>query len=414
MAILNVWRDLQLVGSLRYEQGLLAFRYAADYLNLAAAQPLSFSLPLQADEFSGVEVVAFFGGLLPEGRLRDLVARQQGLSSKNDFSLLNVLGGDCAGAISLLPENESPKQAANDIQWLTDTELAKCLVQLPQRPMLAGEDGIRLSLAGAQDKLPVVFDGKRIGLPLNGTASTHILKTPIQGLTDTVSNEAFCLALATRAGIPAAAAQLYPTGETQVLLVERYDRVQEPDGTVSRIHQEDFCQALGVVADAKYQREGGPSLADCFDLLRQATKPFAPQLLRLLDYLIFHTLVGNHDAHGKNFSFLYGERAELAPLYDVVCTAVYPSLTPKMAMKIDSQYEFEHVMPHNWGAMAQQCGLSPQVLKKRLRYWAERLPSQATVLAKSGPSNNGVVNEVVALITSRSNKTLRLLARQEL
>ena len=134
---------------------------------------LPISLPLQVEPFNDLQARPFFAGLLPEGKLRQLVARQFQVSKQNDFALLDHIGGECAGAVSLLPPDGLPavSNSANDIDWLSDDDLLAVLDELPQRPMLAGQDGLRLSLAGAQDKLPVVFDGQRIGLPRNGTPS---------------------------------------------------------------------------------------------------------------------------------------------------------------------------------------------------------------------------------------------------
>jgi serine/threonine-protein kinase HipA len=182
------------------------------------------------------------------------------------------------------------------------------LDELPRRPMMAGRDGVRLSLAGAQDKLPVVFDGQRIGLPTGGQPSTHILKPAISArasVQDSVFNEGLCLALAQAMGFPTAQARIFGVQGRQVLLVARYDRRVGADGQPVRIHQEDFCQALGVVPEMKYQNEGGPDLKACFDLLRKVTRPSAPQVLRFLDAVVFNALIGNHDAHAKNFSLLY-------------------------------------------------------------------------------------------------------------
>lgn len=409
MRSLNVWLAGERLGRLGYFQGELQFNYASDWLASADSKPLSQSLPLSDALYSGARVNAFFGGLLPEGQMRKRIAQQQGVSERNDFSLLDVLGGECAGAVSLLPEAIMPEQHGS-VEWLTEEQLAEVVAELPARPMLAGKDGIRLSLAGAQDKLPVVFDGKRVGLPLNNEPSTHILKPPIAGLVGTVDNEAFCLALAARAGINVATAGILHNQGKPLLLVRRYDRVIDDDShRIIRVHQEDFCQALGIPASQKYQPEGGPALDDCFDLVRRATKPAAPQLIRLLDYVIFNTLIGNHDAHGKNFSLLYGQATQLAPMYDVLSTAIHPELTRKMAMKVGSQYEFEGLMPRHWEAMAEGGGLNATRVLKRLHDFAAKLPALAKGLLGDSYASSPTAAKIVALIDERCAKTLRLL-----
>ena len=143
------------------------------------------------------------------------------------------------------------------------------------------------------------------------------------------------MALAEAMQLKPAKSTVHRVLDRSFLLVERYDRLIDAQGHRQRLHQEDFCQALGVVPEMKYQNEGGPDLTQCFDLVRRATRPSAPQVLRLFDCVIFNALIGNHDAHAKNFSLLYsGKPPVLAPLYDTLSTAVYPTQTPKMAMKM--------------------------------------------------------------------------------
>jgi serine/threonine-protein kinase HipA len=226
----------KLAGRLVDERGGVTFAYDPDWLT-AAMPPLSQSLPLDGS-YDSAEVAAFFGGLLPEGVPRDLLARRLGVSPGNDFGLLAAVGGDTAGAISLQPSGRSPSPSGNDVEWLDKDALATLIDELPSRPMHADEDGeYRLSLAGAQDKLPVVVgeDG-RIGLTKGQAPSTHILKTPIERLDDTVANEAFSLALGRALGIDAVTATPHRVEGREFLLVERYDRRRQ-DGTIRRLHQ---------------------------------------------------------------------------------------------------------------------------------------------------------------------------------
>jgi serine/threonine-protein kinase HipA len=279
--------------------------------------------------------------------------------------------------------------------------------------MLAGREGLRLSLAGAQDKLPVVFAEGRIGLPLLNTPSSHILKPAIAAAEGSVFNEGFCLALAERMKLSAAKAAIRRVADRVYLLVERYDRQRQPDRSLQRLHQEDFCQALGVAPEYKYQNEGGPDLAQCFDLLRKATRPSAPQVLRLLDYVIFNALIGNHDAHAKNFSLIYtSSGALLAPLYDALSTAVYPRLTDKMAMKIGSKYRFSEVQARHWEQFAQAAGLSPAQARRRILELASQLPAHAKALhARFSADGLGdaVLQGIVELIEKRCELTVRRL-----
>jgi serine/threonine-protein kinase HipA len=358
--------------------------------------------------------------------MRRLIAQQFQVSGQNDFALLDHIGGEC-GAVTFLEPGQALPQTngagatgAGDVEWLSDQKLLALLDELPRRPMLAGDDGLRLSLAGAQDKLPVVVDESipgavRIGLPRNGAPSSHILKPAIHAVEDSVANEGFCMLLAQVMGLRPANARIQSVLGRSFLLVKRYDRelnaqdLHQPQ--LQRLHQEDFCQALGVVPELKYQNEGGPGLAQCFALLRSVTRPSAPQVLRLLDGVIFNALIGNHDAHGKNFSLLYGGRAPvLAPFYDLLATAIYPQLTPKMAMKIGSKYKFSELEARHWEQFAEEAGLAKAATRKRLQQLANELPAAARKLQAAPPhgfAGNAVVEQIVQLIEQRCALTLR-------
>lgn len=428
-AELEVWLVGHRAGTLSVREGRLSFQYSASWLAQPQAMGLSLSLPLQGEAFEDQQCRAFFAGLLPEGQLRQLIAQQFQISKQNDFGLLEVIGGDCAGAVSLRPAGSGPENGdrsgiQSDVEWLNGQQLALLLDELPRRPMLAGRDGMRLSLAGAQDKLPVLFDGYRIGLPRGNTASTHILKPAIAAVQGSVINEAFCMALATAIGLPTAKTEILSVADRRVLLVGRYDRRMGDNGQGERLHQEDFCQALGIVPELKYQNEGGPNLQRCFELLRRATRPSAPQVLRLLDAVIFNALIGNHDAHAKNFSLLYAgetskiarrnvEKPTLAPLYDLLCTAVYPTLTTKMAMKVGSSYRFSEVRKRHWERFALDAGLSVAQTKKRMIRIAQELP-QAVGKLQAEPAFrcNELINKIAALIEQRCALTLRRLVEE--
>jgi len=412
---LEVWLFSDRVGRLALLDGRLHFCYAPDWLSRTDAIALSASLPLQGEPFEDRKTRPFFAGLLPEGQTRRLLAQQLQVSRQNDFALLDHIGGECAGAVTFLEPGQSlpVPTHGDDIQWLSDEDVVAVLDELPRRPMLAGRDGLRLSLAGAQDKLPVLFDGARIGLPLNGTPSSHILKPAIHTVEDSVTNEGFCMALAEAMLLQPATSKIHSVLNRSFLLVQRYDRFIDAHGQRQRLHQEDFCQALGVVPEMKYQHEGGPDLAQCFELLRRATRPSAPQVLRLLDYVIFNALIGNHDAHAKNFSLLYsGKTPVLAPLYDSLSTAVYPTLTPKMAMKIGSKYKFSEVEVRHWEQFAEVAGFTKAQAKRRILDMAKRLPAAARTL-QSAPERgfvlNAVVEKITALIEQRCALTIRRL-----
>ncbi len=280
---LEVWLFADHVGTLALIEGRLHFFYAQGWLARPDAVALSTSLPLQAEPFDDSKTRPFFAGLLPEGQMRRLIAQRFQVSRQNDFALLDHIGGECAGAVTFLEPGHALPETANDgdVLWLDESGLSSILDELPLRPMLAGKDGLRLSLAGAQDKLPVVFDGSRIGLPRNGAPSSHILKPAIFAVEESVANEGFCLALAEAIELKTAQSKICTVGERSFLLVARYDRMVDVQGVRRRVHQEDFCQALGVVPEMKYQNEGGPDLTQCFDLVRHVTRPSATEVLHV-------------------------------------------------------------------------------------------------------------------------------------
>ncbi len=414
---LEVWLLGAHIGTLAQVDGRLSFSYAADWLAQSAANldhtPLSQSLPPRAEPFDERATRPFFAGLLPEGAKRKLVAQTLHVSRQNDYALLDGIGGECAGAVTLLEPGQTPQapEAPHTVRWLDAAQLLHMLDEMPLRPMLAGDEGLRLSLAGAQDKLPVVADVDRIGLPLFGAPSSHILKPPIAGVEGSVFNEGFCMALAAALKLDVAQTNIHRVRERHYLLVERYDR--QPGVQSQRLHQEDFCQALGAAPETKYQSEGGPTLAEAFELLRRTTRPSAPHILRMLDFVVFNALIGNHDAHGKNFSLLYTRKgAVLAPLYDALSTAVYPSLTDKMAMKIASKYKFSEVQARHWAQFATDAALSPAQVKKRILNIARRLPEHArATLASFEAAGNGhpILGQIVTLIEQRCALTTRRL-----
>ena len=389
---LAVWWDGALVGLLRIdEHGDLEFIYDPDWVADPARSAVSISLPKRLEPFNRRETRPFFAGLLPEEAQRDAVAHALGVSRANDFRLLERLGGDVAGALTLWPEGDFPPepQGLSATEPLTDDRLLAVLARLPARPMLAGEEGLRLSLAGAQQKLPVVLVNGRVALPAPGQPSTHILKPAIERLPGTTENEALAMRLAAALGLRVAPVEPRRTGGRTYLLVERYDREIGADGSIRRLHQEDFCQALGVAPERKYASEGGPIFRDCFDLVRRACAAPAPAVLRLVDAAVFNVLVGNADAHGKNYSLLYlAGGLDLAPHYDLLSTAAYPDVHAKLAMKVGKRSTLEEFTPDTWDDFAKEIGVGAPFVRRRAAALAalslERLGDVAETLASEG------------------------------
>ncbi len=406
---LDVYLHRRPVGQLiQDEHGQMVFRYADAWLDAAGAISLSHSLPLRKEPFGRNECRGFFAGLLPDDSKRQIIARNLGISARNDFAMLEQIGGECAGAVTFVPEGQSLPEHECSYRQLTSEELAKLLKDLPRRPLMAGEDGVRLSLAGAQDKVAVHVVGNQISLPLGGAPSTHILKPAVEHYEGIVFIEAFCMRLAHAAGLHTAKVEIRQVEGLDYLLIERYDRrvtagSEGSPGLLEREHQEDFCQALGVVPENKYQNEGGPSFKQCFDLLRQISSVPVLDLRAMLDATIFNFPVGNHDAHGKNFSIIYGRQTRLAPLYDVVSTAFYPELSTKLAMKLGGEYASQKVTAKHFDAFADEVGLGKSMVRSRLRELAE---SVLTNLAKID-TGRPVEKALASLVQARCQKALQ-------
>jgi serine/threonine-protein kinase HipA len=406
---LKVYFDGEFVGRLTQDDsGQMRFQYDDAWREKPDAMALSRSLPLRAEPFSQKECRGFFGGTLPEEGNRKVIARILGISDKNDFAMLEQIGGECAGAISFHAEDEIIPADARRYRELGDDELAKVLRELPRRPLMAGEDGIRLSLAGAQDKIAVRVDDGRISIPRGSAPSSHILKPAIDTWEGVVFNEAFCMRLARACDLNTANVEIGKVEDIDYLLVERYDRIRneakDEAGAIRRVHQEDFCQALGVPSEKKYQSEGGPNLTACFELLREASTVPALDLRDLLDAMIFNLLIGNHDAHAKNFSLLYlpGGEVRLAPLYDLVCTVFYPELTDKMAMKIGGEAKSALIMPRHVETFAAASGLGAAQVRARVVSLAEKTLGKIA----DAPKPEAISEAVAALIAERCEKFL--------
>ena len=384
---LDIWWDGRLVGQLTQDQhGELGFAYAPEWLENGNALALSASLPKRTKPFTRRECRPFFGGLLPEENQRDAAAQALGVSRANDFALLDRLGGDVAGALQLLPPGATATVPAPGLRQtpLDDAGLIRVLDTLPVRPLLAGEEGLRLSLAGAQSKVPVVLVDGAVALPVPGQPTTHILKPPISRFPDTTENEAFVMRLAAAIGLDVAPVEPRVVQGRMFLLVKRYDRAIGDDGNVRRIHQEDFCQALGVAPETKYASEGGPTFKDCFALLRRVAAKPAVDVLKLLDAVIFNVIAGNADAHGKNFSILYEEEGpRLAPLYDLLATTAYPDLSPKFAMKIGKRRTLTELDAKGWAAFAIDAGIGLPLIHRRIKEISESVETRAQEVARN-------------------------------
>lgn len=375
---LNVFLSDKHIGILEKDgYGGVNFQYSDN-----ADRILSLSLPIQKEPFENKQCKGFFNGLLPESEhIRIAIGKKYGINPKNDFSILQAIGYDCAGAVSFFDgdDEQTPLkhlQEFYEIEYslFSEDELEKFINELPQKPLATGIEDMRLSLAGAQDKTSVIVVGGQIGYPKNNVPTSHIIKPEINGYDETIENEFICIKSAEKLGIKVPDVKICYANKTKYLLIQRYDR-ELIDNKIKRIHQEDFCQASNIPSVYKYQSEGGVDFKRCFEILRVTSQP-AVAINQFIQLMIFNYLIGNNDAHGKNFSILHYDNGEIkfAPAYDILCSQVYPELSNKMAMKIGGHYNHDEILLRHFEKFANENNISFTQLKKVIKNQCEILP----------------------------------------
>ena len=408
--LLDVYLNQDLAGLLEERQGKLLFTYRQAWLESDRFIPLSVTMGPQREPFPDGITRSFFENLLPEGEIRRAIAKLKQLSERNTFGLLGEIGGDCAGAISLWRHGEKPSNEEG-YAALGDARLAKVLAGMAKRPLIAIDDELRLSLAGAQNKLPVHYDGKQLSLPRGSSPSSHILKPGARGFERMPANENFCMHLAAALELPVPASMILRKSEA-LYLVERYDRVRTSSGSVTRIHQIDFCQALNLPSQKKYEHEGGPSLAACFEVVTNFSTEPARDRLHLISWVIFNYLIGNADAHAKNLSLLITrDGISLAPFYDLVSTAIYPDLTEKLALKIGDENRPDWIRKRHWERLAEVSGANPRIIWQRIAELAESARETAETLAKAlalDEKESEAIRKIIEVIHARAKTLLSL------
>jgi len=413
---LDVYLRTHKVGELEQDsEANLTFAYDEQYHNSQNATAISVSMPLTEKPYGNAVAKPYFSGLLPDESARRRLADALGVSDTNAFGILEIIGGECAGALALFPQGHTPDTQKQNDEYLNGTQLADLLVELRGNPLLGGRGDVRLSLAGAQDKLAVKVDGSQIALVKNGEPTTHILKPSIQGLAGTAQNEVFCMTLAERVGLPVPKVSYAHAGNIEFILVERFDRKPLASGRIERLHQEDFCQALSIPPELKYEEEGGPGISQSLKLIQGVVNKPASDRLTFLRMQIFHYLVGNADAHGKNFALLYSTDSgapELAPVYDVVCTSCYPELTKRMAMKIGGRNLPDTIHLKHWLSILPDTKGSQKLLTKELAQLSAETVAQAEILFEemfSSTLKHLVLKDILRIIRSRSSQILEFL-----
>ena len=367
MSALAVFYESRTVGHIEVHADGPSFVYDPSWLRTRGAFPISMLMPLSPRRTEPVVFLPWIANLLPEGAQLRTIGTRLGAAPEDALAILTEIGRDTAGALSIGEPGSS-----NSGDWRPiagDGELERILVELPRKPFLAGEDGVSMSLAGVQSKLGVAIDARgRICIPIDGAPSTHILKPDSESLFGGVQNEALCLTLARRCGMKAPVVTTGKAGKRSYFLITRYDRIQQGERW-RRLHQEDFCQALGKPPSAKYESSQtgikGPTLAEMFALTRNAMG--ASDILRLLDYVVFNIIACNTDAHAKNYSLMISGRGfELAPIYDVMCAAAWDGVTKNLAQKIAGKNRGEHLQRRHWQTFARDTGLNATRLLARI------------------------------------------------
>jgi len=409
---LNVFFEQTRVGFLSIDsRRLFSFQYSKKWLSSPGAFQISISLPMQEDIFSHDKVKSFFSNLLPESAVRQLIAKRLGISDKNDFMLLKRIGGECAGAITILPESEIPESPDQyTYRSLSDEQLVDLIKYIPRRPLLAGQEGIRISLAGAQEKLALFYKKPTFYIPENGAPSNFILKPGMAHFQFSIENECFCMMLANAVDLNVPPVIIARKESQKVLLIKRYDRILDND-VIKRLHQEDFCQAMGLSHELKYQADGGPGLKACFDLVRAYSANPIKDFQQLMQWVFFNYLIGNMDGHAKNLSFIYqAKQIRLAPFYDMMCTNIYEDLSQKLAMKIGGENRADWIMERHWKRFAEEIKINNSILQKRLLEFCLKVNSiidSIYVDFINRYQQNSLLEDIIIAIKKRSSRTLK-------
>lgn len=402
---LSVWLYGDRVAVIDRHRGRPRLNYTSEALTrYALGTPLlSLSLPVSERRYPQGIVRPFIDGLLPEGESRKSIARAVRVRPDDTYGLIREIGRDCAGAVVIQPADDPAPPTATTLtaDALTPSDVAALVANLRSAPL--GTSGrVRVSLAGVQEKLLLtrIPDG-RWGRPVDGTPSTHILKPEIAAYPKTVENEAFCMRIAQNLGLDVAAVETTEIAKRKLIVVERFDRSVSTEGAVARIHQEDFCQATGVSPDTKYEEDGGPSLKRIADILQSVAA--TDSLERFLQAVTLNVLIGNGDAHAKNFSLLHHASGALTltPLYDLMCTLHYGD--NRLAMYIDTVQRIDRVTAARVANEAVGWGMSRDRAAATISDILARAP---TAMATAREQTPGLPSELFATVESQLARLL--------
>ncbi|HEY6644147.1 type II toxin-antitoxin system HipA family toxin [Povalibacter sp.] len=372
------------------KHGLLRFSYEPAWLESKHAFPLSTSMPLTEIEYKQSLIAPFLWNLLPENEhTLEALATAHGLKSVNPFRLMLKIGEDVPGAAQFVPDEHIDKYLGDsqpEIAWISMEDLDDRIRILNKdaASMRLKKDVGRISLAGAQTKTSFYFDGERWGVPFGRTPNTHILKPAIPGYPAICENEHLCLSVAARCGLPAARSTVLNLPEP-VIAVERFDRLWTSEGVLTRVHEEDFCQALSLMPARKYQEHGGPGIRTCVELLRRVSTQPDRDVEIFLKANMFNWFVGGMDAHAKNYSLLISAgEVRLAPLYDLACLALYQEqgIRQELSMKVGEHYAVRRIGLADWQSVAKDCRIDEDQVLAWLHELGEKLPDHVRDASK--------------------------------
>lgn len=365
----------------------LRFIYDDAWREARGAYPLSLSMPLAASVHEHAVMESFLWGLLPDNEfVLSRWAQRFQVSPRNVFALLSHVGEDCAGAAQFIrPERLDDVMTASGgvVDWLDEKSIGERLRDLrsDHSAWRLPHDAGQFSLPGAQPKTALLLEDGRWGVPSGRIPTTHILKPPTGQFDGHAENELFCLMLAQELGLPAANATVERFEGEVAIVIERYDRLRTEQGLV-RVHQEDMCQALGILPTRKYENEGGPGIRKIVELLRDVSVAREDDVRTFLSAIAFNWLVAGTDAHAKNYALLIsgGGAARLAPLYDLASALPYERMDVnklKLAMKLGGEYKLRMLGMRNWNELAAEIRQSEAAVLDLVRSMATRMEEAA-------------------------------------
>ena len=368
MKVLNVFYESELVGVLSEDnEERLSFKYSESWLKNLKSFPLSIALKLTGDSYGHLPTKAFFENLLPEGGVKESLEAHSETNIKGEFDFLKIYGEDCAGAFVITPKTDVPKKVDENLK--KEIALETLYSYLKQNKGLTdaivNNEGGHFSLAGAQDKIPVIIEDNKIYIPLGNIPTTDIIKPHVRyfdSTKDSPYNEFFCMKLAWVVGLNVPDVDIIE-GDYPLYIIKRFDRI-EVDGVIKRIHQQDFCQARGITSAKKYESDGGPTFASNFTLVRDVSVAPIPDLNQLLMWFWFNLVIGNNDCHSKNLAFLQTPKGlRLSPFYDLLSTTIYKEITSKFSYGIGKQMLWHKLSHKNLTLFAKEIGISEIAIK---------------------------------------------------